>query len=84
MIVDSTLGQNSVNQVRSFHEALGLTGLVLTKLDGLSRGGTIFQLFQELHLPLCFLGMGEGPEDLIPFNPESFVEELFDQESASF
>ncbi len=84
MIVDSTLGQNSVNQVRSFHEALGLTGLVLTKLDGLSRGGTIFQLFQELRLPLCFLGMGEGPEDLIPFNPQSFVEELFDQESASF
>lgn len=84
MIVDSTLGQNSVSQVKAFHEALGLSGLILTKLDGLSRGGTIFQLFQELRLPLCFLGMGEGPDDLIPFEPKNFVEELFDQEAASF
>ena len=84
MIIDSTLGQNAVAQGRAFHEALGLTGLILTKIDGLSRGGTVFQLFQELRVPIWFLGVGEGIEDLISFKPSNFIEELFDQEAASF
>jgi len=80
MVIDSTLGQNSVSQGRAFHDALGLTGLILTKLDGLSRGGTIFQLFQELRTPIRFLGIGEAPNDLKAFKTAIFVEELFDPE----
>jgi len=79
LIVDSTLGQSSVAQGKAFHEAMGLTGLVLTKLDGLSRGGTVFQLYQELQAPIRFLGFGESPEALKPFSASNFVEELFDQ-----
>lgn len=83
MVIDSTLGQNSVSQGRAFNEALGLTGLVLTKLDGLSRGGTVFQIFQELKTPIRFLGFGEAPNDLKPFKTSIFVEELFDQEGVN-
>ena len=83
MVVDSTLGQNSVVQGRLFHECLGLTGLVVTKLDGLSRGGTIFQIFQELKQPIRFLGYGEAPEDLEIFKSFTFIEELFDQSPTS-
>lgn len=81
MIIDSTLGQNAVAQGKAFHEAVGLTGIVLTKLDGLSRGGTVFQLFQELRTPIRFLGFGESEHDLEPFLAVNFVEELFDQSS---
>jgi fused signal recognition particle receptor len=80
MIVDATLGQNSVAQGQAFHEALGLTGLVVTKLDGLSRGGSVFQLFQELKTPICYLGFGEKKEDLKVFKSREFIEELFDRE----
>jgi fused signal recognition particle receptor len=83
MVVDSTLGQNSVVQGRLFHECLGLTGLVVTKLDGLSRGGTIFQIFQELRQPIRFLGYGEAPEDLETFKSFTFIQELFDQSPPS-
>ncbi len=83
MVVDSTLGQNSVVQGRLFHECLGLTGLVVTKLDGLSRGGTIFQIFQELKQPIRFLGYGEDPEDLETFKSFTFIQELFDQSPPS-
>lgn len=83
MVVDSTLGQNSVVQGRLFHECLGLTGLVVTKLDGLSRGGTIFQIFQELRQPIRFLGYGESPEDLETFKSFTFIQELFDQSPPS-
>ncbi len=83
MIIDATLGQNATQQAKAFHEAVPLSGLVLTKMDGLSRGGTIFQLFQELHVPIRFLGLGESVEDLEVFNSSKFVEELFDQAPAS-
>lgn len=83
LVIDSTLGQNSVSQGRAFHEALGVTGLVLTKLDGLSRGGTIFQLFQELKTPIRFLGVGERPEELLSFKSRTFVEDLFDQKASN-
>jgi fused signal recognition particle receptor len=83
LIMDSTLGQNTVPQAKSFHEAVGLTGMVLTKLDGLGRGGTVFQLFRELGLPIRFLGVGEGISDLKPFKSSTFVEDLFDQATSS-
>ncbi len=83
LIIDATLGQNAVDQGRAFHEAIGLTGLVLTKLDGLSRGGTVFQLYQELRTPIHFLGVGEAVSDLEPFKTHSFVEELFDPEAVN-
>lgn len=83
IIMDATLGQNVVAQAKSFHEAVGLTGLLLTKVDGLSRGGTIFQLFQELHVPIRFLGLGERPEDLEIFKSDKFIEDLFDQSTSS-
>lgn len=83
MVVDSTLGQNAVAQGKSFHEAVGLTGLVLTKMDGLSRGGTIFQLYNELQVPIRFLGVGEGENDLETFDFRSFIEDLFDQGTAT-
>ncbi len=78
MVVDSTLGQNAVDQGRAFHQALGLTGLILTKLDGLSRGGTVFQLYRELNTPIRFLGVGETPDALKTFNSVEFIEDLFD------
>lgn len=83
MVVDATLGQNAVAQGKSFHEAVGLTGLVLTKMDGLSRGGTIFQLFDELKVPIRFLGVGERENDLESFNFHTFIEELFDLDAPS-
>lgn len=83
LVMDSTLGQNAVPQARAFHSAVGLTGMVLTKMDGLGRGGTVFQLFQELRLPIRFLGVGEGISDLKPFKSATFVEDLFDQTTSS-
>jgi fused signal recognition particle receptor len=83
LVIDSTLGQNTVFQARAFHEAVGVTGMILTKIDGLGRGGTIFQLFQELRLPIRFLGVGEGISDIKSFKSSSFIEELFDPSSPS-
>lgn len=78
LVVDSTMGQNAVAQGRAFHAELGLTGLILTKLDGLSRGGTIFQLFQNLQVPIRFVGFGETEADFARFEVEKFLHELFD------
>ena len=78
LVLDSTLGQNLVQQALVFNEAVQLTGLVLTKLDGLSKGGVIFQLFQSLQKPIWFMAHGENVNDISPFKSENFVEELFD------
>lgn len=83
MVVDASLGQNAVAQGKSFHEAVGLKGIVLTKMDGLSRGGTIFQIYDELKVPIRFLGVGERENDLETFNSRSFIEDLFDVEASS-
>jgi fused signal recognition particle receptor len=80
MVIDATLGQNAVQQGRSFNEILGLTGLIITKMDGLSRGGTLFQVFHELKTPIRFIGFGEKVDDLEIFEAKKFVEELFDLE----
>jgi fused signal recognition particle receptor len=76
MIIDAGTGRNSLAQAREFHDAVGLTGLVVSKLDGTARGGVIFALARELAVPVRFIGIGERPEDLRPFEPEPFVNAL--------
>lgn len=78
LVLDTTLGQNALQQAQVFHEAVQLTGLILTKLDGLSKGGAIFQLYRSLQTPIRFLAHGEDVNDISPFRSEIFVEELFD------
>ena len=82
LVLDATLGQNALHQAKVFHESVELTGLVLTKLDGLSKGGAVFNLFRNLQKPIWFLAYGEGLKDLKPFNSDQFVEELFDQKAS--
>ncbi|MEG3638393.1 signal recognition particle-docking protein FtsY [Magnetococcus sp. PR-3] len=77
LVLDATTGQNAINQVKIFHEALGLTGLVITKLDGTAKGGVVVGICEQFDLPIRFIGVGEGVEDLRPFDPTDFVEALF-------
>ena len=76
LILDATVGQNGLAQARQFHEALGVTGVILTKLDGTAKGGIVLAVAGELGLPLRYIGVGEGVEDLQAFEPEAFVEAL--------
>jgi fused signal recognition particle receptor len=77
LVLDATVGQNALAQARQFHEAVGVTGLVLTKLDGTARGGIVVAIAEELKIPVRLIGVGEGAEDLQDFNPEAFVAALF-------
>jgi fused signal recognition particle receptor len=77
LVLDATTGQNALSQAKLFHEALGVTGLALTKLDGTAKGGIVFSICQSLNIPLQYIGVGEGIEDLRPFDPEQFAEALF-------
>ncbi len=77
LVLDSTNGQNAIAQARQFHEALGVTGLVLTKLDGTAKGGVVIGICDELKLPVRFVGVGEKVADLRSFDPREFVEALF-------
>jgi fused signal recognition particle receptor len=76
-VLDATTGQNGLAQARAFHEAVGLTGIVLTKLDSTAKGGIVFAIEEALGVPVRFVGVGEGVEDLLPFDPEAFVAALF-------
>jgi fused signal recognition particle receptor len=76
LILDSTVGQNGLAQARQFHEALGVTGVILTKLDGTAKGGIVLAVAGELGLPVRYIGVGEGMEDLQAFEPEVFVDAL--------
>ncbi|MDD6800252.1 MAG: signal recognition particle-docking protein FtsY [Firmicutes bacterium] len=78
LVLDATTGQNAVSQAKEFKNSAGLTGLVLTKLDGTAKGGIVFSIKQELGIPVKFIGVGEQMEDLQPFDAESFVCALFD------
>ena len=78
LVLDATTGQNGLIQAAAFHEAVGLTGIVLTKLDSTSRGGIVFAIEQELGVPVRFAGVGERPEDLVEFDPDAFVAALFE------
>ena len=77
MVLDATTGQNGLLQAKQFLETCGITGIVLTKLDGTAKGGIVFAIANECHLPVKYIGVGEGIDDLIPFNGKSFVEALF-------
>ena len=81
LTVDASLGANVVNQAREFDRATGLTGLVLTKLDGTGRGGMAVALHQEFSLPTFFIGLGEQPGDLQPFDAEYYADALFGRAS---
>jgi len=76
LILDATVGQNGLAQARQFHAALGVTGVILTKLDGTAKGGIVLAVAGELRLPLRYIGVGEGVEDLQAFEPEAFVDAL--------
>jgi fused signal recognition particle receptor len=82
MVLDATTGTNAIAQAREFHAAVGLTGLVLTKLDGTAKGGVVLGIRHELNLPVCYVGVGEALDDLQPFDPQAFVEALFAPPSA--
>ena len=77
LVIDATTGQNGMIQAQQFTEATDLTGVVLTKLDGSAKGGIVFAIETELGIPVKLVGLGEGINDLIPFDPDEFVEALF-------
>jgi fused signal recognition particle receptor len=79
LILDATVGQNGLAQARQFHEALGVTGVILTKLDGTAKGGIVLAVAGELGLPVRYIGVGEGVEDLQAFEPEAFVDALLEE-----
>jgi fused signal recognition particle receptor len=83
LVIDSTNGQNALAQAREFKEALDVTGIVLTKLDGTAKGGVVLGISDSLRVPVRFVGMGEGPDDLHPFVPQRFVDALLGDEQAS-
>jgi len=76
LVVDASTGQNALNQAVQFHEAVGVTGLILTKLDGTAKGGIVFAIARRLGLPIRFIGVGESIEDLRPFDAAEFVAAL--------
>ena len=84
LVLDATTGQNAVNQAREFMNVAEITGIVLTKLDGTARGGVVLAIKNELKIPVKFIGVGEGIDDLQPFNPRMFAESLFNELPESY
>ncbi|WP_370606298.1 signal recognition particle-docking protein FtsY [Pantoea ananatis] len=80
LTIDASTGQNAISQAKLFHEAVGLTGITLTKLDGTAKGGVIFSVADQFGIPIRYIGVGEGIEDLRPFKAEDFIEALFARE----
>jgi len=78
LILDASIGQNALNQAIQFHQAIGITGIALTKLDGTAKGGIIFAIAKQLGVPIRYIGVGEGIDDLRPFDAEEFIAALFD------
>ena len=78
LVLDATTGQNALNQAREFLAAAAVTGIVLTKLDGTARGGIVIAIERELEIPVKFVGVGEGAHDLVPFDPDGFVDSLLE------
>lgn len=79
LVLDGTTGQNALEQARKFREAVDVTGIIVTKLDSTAKGGMVFAIFNDLKLPVHYIGLGEGINDLVLFNPEYFVKSLFDE-----
>jgi fused signal recognition particle receptor len=82
LVLDAGTGQNAINQARQFQQVVGVTGLTLTKLDGTAKGGVIFALAKQFGLPVRYIGVGEGIEDLRPFNADEFIRALFQRENS--
>jgi fused signal recognition particle receptor len=78
LVLDATVGQNGVTQAREFMGAAGVNGIVLTKLDGTAKGGVAVAIAHDLRLPIRYVGVGEGIDDLVPFSPLEYVEALFE------
>ncbi|HJW92110.1 MAG TPA: signal recognition particle-docking protein FtsY [Thermoanaerobaculia bacterium] len=78
LIIDGTTGQNGVNQAAAFLDAAKITGMVVTKLDGTAKGGVILSIMRQFDIPVKFIGVGEGADDLIPFDPAAYVDTLFE------
>jgi fused signal recognition particle receptor len=76
LVLDATVGQNGLAQAREFTTVAGVTGIVLTKLDGTAKGGIVVAVQRRLGVPVKLVGLGEGPDDLAPFDPEAFVDAL--------
>ena len=76
-MIDATTGQNGLAQAKQFTEAVDVTGIVLTKLDGSAKGGIVLAIQRELGIPVKLVGLGEGPDDLVPFDAVEFVEAMF-------
>ncbi len=82
LVVDGSIGSNSIEQARVFHQSFGLTGVIVTKLDGTSRGGALVGIWRQLKLPIYFLGLGEQAEDLQPFSIENYAQAVFGLEAS--
>ncbi len=80
LVLDATTGQNAVNQAKEFKDVAEITGIILTKLDGTAKGGVVLAIKNDLKVPVKFIGVGEGIDDLRPFNPEAFAEGLFEED----
>ena len=78
LVLDATTGQNAVDQAKIFNQFTPVTGLILTKLDGSAKGGIVVSIQRKLGIPVKFIGVGEGADDSIPFDPEAYVEALFE------
>lgn len=79
LVLDATIGQNALNQAEQFHQAVNVSGITLTKLDGTAKGGIVFAIAERVMLPIRFVGLGEGIDDLRPFAADEFVHALLDQ-----
>jgi fused signal recognition particle receptor len=79
LVLDGTTGQNALNQAKAFREMVDVTGIIVTKLDSSAKGGMIFAIYNELKLPVQYVGLGEGVHDLVSFQPDNFVDSLFDE-----
>jgi fused signal recognition particle receptor len=82
LVIDAGTGQNALNQAKQFHEAVDVSGITVTKLDGTAKGGMVFALAEQLNIPVRFIGVGESIDDLRPFQAKEFTEALFDQSAS--
>lgn len=78
LILDGTQGNSAINQAKAFNDMVGIDGIIITKLDGTAKGGAIISISHELKLPILYVGVGEGMEDLIPFNPNEYIDTILD------
>jgi fused signal recognition particle receptor len=82
LVIDATTGQNGINQAKHFAAAVGLTGIILAKLDGTAKGGVVLSIKEQLNIPVKFIGLGETPQDIETFDPQRFVNALFGEPQA--